>query len=244
MIRAYIGLLGQGKTISMVHDGLAALKKGRRVITNTPFVLRGFKKRLTLKEWWNGTIAVPHDVYPEFAETQKLLHLFKTVEDALFLIDEASIVFSNYSEKLLAGDYIARFAQSRKFGLDLYYTTQAFLHTNGRIRDLTNEVVQCVNHGVSIANFTYLPDAFLNNKMPPFMRKQFLLDQRFLTPWQLKNLYKAYDTLFTIESSATISVQNDTILHKESKFLKEQFGFLSEEPVQEISLSKPRKIYI
>lgn len=210
MIRAYIGAIGQGKTLSMVRYGLKALKQGRRVITNTPFVYRNFKRKRTIKEWFNGTKIFPVNLYPEYVDTITLLKLLVSESNALFLIDEASVVFSNYGRELLKPEFVMRFAQSRHYNIDIQYTSQGFTHVVTRLMDLTNEVVLVSRPSPQLTiNQIYQPEAFLNRKMPPFMRKQFLLDTEFIFAPELKKLYDSYDTLYNITQSATISLDDN-----------------------------------
>jgi len=232
LIRAYVGLMGQGKTLSMVRHALRELKNGRRIITNTPFKYFALEKKPPLFQRLLGKKSTFSDLTPEYVDTKDLLRLLKTEKQALFLIDEASIVFSNYGKELLDGDWVMRFAQIRKMGVEMWYTTQRFQHVHSRLRDLTFEVVSCEKMSPKLfGNFWYHPDAFMNTKMPPAMRQKFILDREFIWPWELKGLFAAYDTEFTVGESATIKHESTTVLQNESKFLFDQF--VSPPPIKE-----------
>lgn len=198
MIRGYIGLLGEGKTLSMINDSVDFLvpkKKeefGRRIITNVPFV---WKHR--------GT-----EYKPIFYEGKQFERALLTEVNALFLIDEASIVFPSYFWNKLSGSYLMRFAQARKYGLDIFFTSQGWNHTIKRLRDLTNIVVKCEKvkvpfYGTIMRNIHYNPDFFMNKIMlSPQMERKYILGRKFITKGRQNKLFKAYDTMFTISASA------------------------------------------
>jgi len=126
MIRAYTGLLGAGKTLSMINDTQPLLAQGLKVFTNTPFSFTHKKVRYL----------------PENLGHRELEKAILTETNAVFCIDEAAIVFPNQFWSKLPADYLFRFAQSRKYGLHFFYTTRRLNHTVKRLRDLTNVVVK------------------------------------------------------------------------------------------------------
>lgn len=197
MIRAYIGLLGQGKTLSMINDASELLAKGRKVFTNVPFHLQ------------DGTQAtyLPGKVFEQ---------ALKSEVNALFLIDEASIVLPSYFWNQLSSDYIIRFAQARKYGLDIFYTSQGYKHTIKRLRDLTNEIVKCTKHNLFgiefIKNVTYDPEYFDYKIISGTdFEKKFILKKKIINQKKLKKLYKMYDTMHLITESTTMGVGLDKI---------------------------------
>jgi len=214
MIRAYVGLLGQGKTLSMINDALPHLYAGRKVFTNTPFKLElieslGLISKIMRKKAGHELLL------PHFMEKgEDFRRALKTETDSLFLIDEASIVFSTYAADLLSGDYVMRFAQSRKFGNDIYYTTQSFTHTHKRLRDLSNEVVRCSYRrlpllGALVGNVAFNPERFLNPKMPSKFEKDFILWKRWIFGEKLKFLYRCYDTSFVVRDSMNLEISSE-----------------------------------
>lgn len=226
MIRAYIGLMGQGKTLSMVRHAVKELEKGRTIVTNTPFFLPQYKKNGLFGLF--GDKKLVNTLKPEYCDTMSMLDRMRKDRNTLFLIDEASIVFSNYGRQLLDGDWIFRFAQVRKEGLELWYTTQRFNHVSSRLRELTFEIIESKKllEGF-FANFHYHPDMFQRN-IPQQMRERYTLDREFIFPWESKKLYELYDTDHMIEASATITHKADTVVSKSNSNFLDKFARLIE----------------
>lgn len=212
MIRAYIGLLGMGKTLSMVNDGVELMEKGKRVISNFPIKWKYKGKEiesisLTGKDFENS---------------------FMLESDALFLIDEASIVLPNYYWNKLPGEFLLKFAQSRKYGLDIFFTSQGYNHTVKRLRDITNEVVRCekrkVFGGDVFVNITYNPEYFEQRIISSLdVEKRYILKRKFIFGGKIRKLYKAYDTMFKVKSSALLDIDVSKIEKEEDE--KEQDAF-------------------
>jgi len=206
MIRGYIGLLGMGKTISMVNDSIDALRKGQKVITNTPFAWR-FERKFN-KENPNYKVLNGKEYYvPTFIDnpTQFKKALFNET-NCLICIDEASILLSSYDWQKMSLDFIMKFAQARKYGLDIFYTSQGFNHTVKRLRDLTNEVVACKKYmpfGFNfITNTTYDPDFFAQRVIAnSTAENKYVLKRKTIYSGRLKKLYSAYDTMFKVGSN-------------------------------------------
>lgn len=198
MIKGYIGLLGEGKTLSMVFDAVEALKQGKRVISNTPI-------HSTIKGKELFAVCLPQHGIEE---------ALKTETNALFCIDEASIVFPSWFWAKLSGDFLIRFAQARKFGLDIFYTSQGYNHTIKRLRDLTNIVTKCSKHTffgqTFFRNLDYDPEYFAYKIINgTSMEKKFILRRRFIYPWQAKQIYKAFDTYALVQASALMGDTKD-----------------------------------
>jgi hypothetical protein len=184
MIKAYVGLLGQGKTISMVNDAIPLLERGYNVVSNVDFTWKV-----------KGKTYKPDFIYNARDFKDRLFNAVNTV----ILVDEASIVWSSYDWEKMRTDLIMKFAQSRKYGLHFFYTSQGFGHTLKRLRDLTNIVVKCERVNVLgfkfIRNLVYNPEFFDFPIAPPLeMEKKFILRRKMLFPGRLRKLYKAYDT--------------------------------------------------
>jgi zona occludens toxin (predicted ATPase) len=199
MIRAYVGRLGEGKTLSMVNDAIEYLKKGRTVYTNVPFHLPLSKNPKDL------------NYQPIYLNTKDLEVAIKTQRGALFCVDEASIVFPSYFWNKLSPDYLIRFAQARKYGMDIFYTSQGFSHTVKRLRDLTNEVVKCKKlsfFGLPVfSNIVYEPEFFdIKILFDSKLEQKYIIRRKTILPIKAKQLFGMFDTLHTITTSSTMGV--------------------------------------
>lgn len=191
MIVAYTGLPGTGKTLNMVRDVLPFLKKRTRVISNTPI-------RLKIKK---------DEVYEaEFIQKSSDFELkLWNEQNCLFVIDEASVFLSNYNWNKLDPAYLMKFAQTRKYHCDIFYTTQRFSHTLKRLRDLTNYVVVCENHipfGIESFQFftarTMNPEYFDQKNYSREWEKRNLIRTQYLFPVKARSVFKAYFTEFIV----------------------------------------------
>lgn len=186
MIYAYVGLPGTGKTLSMIHAIAPRVKAGVRVYTNTPFEIRGSKNQ------------------PIYLPNKELLLMFQKERNATFLIDEGHIVFRAYSWGKIDYSFLDKFGQGRKLNLDLFLTAQRFTHILARLRELTNYVIVCkrvIQKPPVFRNIWYDPEIY--DKKQAFdtpMEKKYILKRAFVLPWEVKKVYKMYDTNFIIES--------------------------------------------
>jgi hypothetical protein len=80
MIRAYIGLPGEGKSLSLVNEGIRLVRLGRRVFTNIEFA--------NAKE---GFFDKNFKRQPFLCTTSELENLLLIEDNADFLIDEGNI---------------------------------------------------------------------------------------------------------------------------------------------------------
>jgi len=196
MIRAYIGLLGAGKTLAMVNDAAdIMIKKKKRVISNVPIKFRNWRK----------------DYEAEFYQGQEFQDQILKAKNTLVLIDEASLVFPSYFWNKIPGEFLMKFAQSRKYAVDIFYTSQGFNHSVKRLRDITNEVVRCEKRkvlGLEVFSIiTYNPEYFEQKIIPSVeIEKRYIIKRRIISPSHAKWLFKIYDTLFIVDSSALIDV--------------------------------------
>lgn len=198
MIRAYIGLLGQGKTLNATYDIMELLRKGARVISNTP---------IQFEEKGNT-------FYAEYVNNGKeFQRKLKTEENCVFFIDEASIFFPSFFWDKLDGTYIMRFAQARKYRTDIFYTSQGYNHTIKRLRDLTNEVVKCTARKLPILSIplyvatTYDPEFFAQRIISsPTVEQRYIIRSRILYPSEYRRVYRAYNTMQRVESSALTNI--------------------------------------
>jgi len=208
MIKAYVGLLGQGKTISMINDAIPLLERGYKIISNVPFSWK-YKKEVLQPDY----MANARDF------KQKLFMAVNTV----ILVDEASIVWSSYDWEKMPVELIMKFAQSRKYGLHFFYTSQGFGHTIKRLRDLTNVVVKCERVDVfgvrMIRNLAYNPEFFDFNMTPPIeMEKKYILRRKIISPFRLQKLYKSYNTYHRVAFN-DLQVGDITDIQEEIKII-------------------------
>lgn len=201
MIKGYVGLLGQGKTLNMVYDLMQLMKRGRHVITNTPIKFHYKGRNYEAEHIGNGK-----------AFTESLI----TRWNATFAIDEASVFLpSNFWSKL-PPEYIMKFAQSRKYGVDFYYTTQGIGHTIKRLRDLTNMIAKCRRHRyLKLPFLPYIYEAEFYD--PAFFRtsittkknaRRFMIFKRKLYPSTYKGIFEAYNTKFVVQDSAMVKMRH------------------------------------
>lgn len=215
MIRAYVGLMGEGKTLSMVNDALRVVRSGRKVFSNVPF--RNLKTGFFDKNFKNQPIIV---------STKELERLIVTQDNALFLVDEANIVFPSYYWKKLSPEYLIRFCQTRKVRVDLFYTSQGFTHTVARLRELTNEVVKCEHRGLFGSHFfintAYDPEKFDKAFSSEFAEKRAIIWQKRIYQRRAKFLFKCFDSYHIIETSTVMGVEKESERYKSFDFSRKE----------------------
>jgi hypothetical protein len=133
-IRAYVGNLGMGKTFNMVADACKRFRAERMQIYSNMTSLR-----------------MPEAVYIAGIEGLPLC------ENGLILLDEASTEMSSRFFHDTGRLILAMLRQSRKNGLDLWYTAQSFDDVDKSLRDLTNEVVLCRRFGSTMLRTKLAP---------------------------------------------------------------------------------------
>lgn len=212
MIRQYIGLLGQGKTLMMVHDAWPYIIRSARdprikIISNQPISIRGINGKDIL------------NIPP--TSGQALIDSFFYDYNTLFMLDEAQLIFPSYEKNAITEDLQARFAYVRKYGNAILYTSQGYNHSHKRLRDLTNEVckVKKIRFGLwkHIAKY-YDPERFDASKALTLdQEEQYIIYRKYIWFWSLGKLYKAYDTFFV--STTTISGDGIKIEFKQPKDL-------------------------
>lgn len=214
MIRAYVGRVGEGKTLSMINDAILSLDKTDvDVFTNVPFINYNRKGTLDKKR------------QPYYCSSLELEKVIVNCSNALIVLDEANIVFPSYFWTKLSVDYIRRFSENRKYKMDLYYTTQMFKHVVTRLRDLTNEVVKCSKNSffglTSFTNICYDPEYFDKLLVSDRIRQQFIIRERKISTLRSKHLFKCYDTYHLIKDStltgSKVNTEKLTLLEEVSE---------------------------
>jgi len=164
MIRGYLGLPGAGKTFSMVNDAWQLFRKNpQQVYTNM------------------AGLRFPEAIYVDGLDG--LLH----VDNGLVLFDEAGVSLSSRYWQSVSRDLLMRFAQVRKNGLDLWWTSQHENRVDTVLREISNEYVRCQRTGRLLSKTTWLPE----DKKAHVARS--------ITPMS-KTVYDLYDTLEVIAS--------------------------------------------
>jgi hypothetical protein len=125
MIRIYIGLLGSGKTLSMVRDMINDKKKGKKIITN---LVTNFESTTLSKEF-----------FKDFSK-DKTGELF----NCTLAIDELHIFLDSRRSTSKRNTAISYFIlQTRKRGVTLRGTSQFFSQVEIRLRNVTDYLTEC-----------------------------------------------------------------------------------------------------
>jgi len=126
MITVYTGLLGGGKTYSMVADAFALYRQAfPQVYTNM------------------ATLRFPESVYVTPADPE----LIGRAHEGLFLLDEAHLTFDSYFWQRIPESALVAFTMFRKRGVRLLMTTQHIEQVAMRLRSLVGEEVRCSRFG-------------------------------------------------------------------------------------------------
>lgn len=230
MIKAYVGDFGSGKTLNMVWDLMNAMKRGVHVISNTP--IEFYEKSLFGK--------IRHykaEFIPNGKEFQKAIAYR---QNCIFGIDEAAVYLPNIYWHKLPPEFIVKFAQTRKYRTDFWYTSQGFGMAVKRLRELTHRVLLC--YGKRVLPLPYINFRIGKRKIKLFGWKRYItkifrpeyfygqpsfkkyercyLGSRSLWPSQVRRVYKAYNTYYVIDASAMMGVkgfEQPTLKEQEEK---------------------------
>lgn len=193
MIKGYTGMFGFGKTLWMVNDVMEQMKKGRRVISNTPISFKDKKQ-----EYKALYVADRHEYM------QRLI----SESNCIFVLDEAGIYLPNNYWDKMPFDLTAKLMQSRKYDTDFYYTVQRFGHTTIKLRDLTNTLTKCFRRrffgfGQIIFYAVEFDPEMVDNKIAfsSPLAKDYIINTRKLYPSKYKKVFPAYDTKFKVVES-------------------------------------------
>ena len=116
-ITAYVGLPGSGKTYLMSVDILDAMR------------------RRTREAWTNYPLVGAH-YFDDFRLVQK-------VSKGIIAADELNALAHAHDWHKLDPKLLTLWTQSRKLGIDFWYTSQGFHMVNNQVRQLTNWVWKC-----------------------------------------------------------------------------------------------------
>lgn len=117
MITAYVGLPGTGKTYGLVLEAIRNIKRSD-VYANFDINIDGVKR-----------------IYG-FSDLLK-------VRQGVVLLDELNLWFPSRLWDKIPPEVLSLWAQSRKRGIDVYYSTQHLDRVDKVIREVTNYVVRC-----------------------------------------------------------------------------------------------------
>jgi len=206
---AYVGLPGQGKTLSMINDLEVLLKQGYKIMTNVPFFFPADKydgKSLNNPNYNYWPDLDQYGFRPIFLDMNYFGKALRTERNVVFAIDEASVVLSNHFWQSMDFGIIHRLAQQRKQGVHIYYTSQRLKHTLSRLREFTTVVVEVEKHSIFGLNYffniQYDPE-FYNHTISKGTDKErsYVMGRKIITPQRAKALYKAYNTNFEVDGT-------------------------------------------
>lgn len=181
MVEGFVGLPGSAKTYSLVVKGLEALSKNRPVYAN--FSLQGaiyFQKISDILQVRNGVI----------------------------LIDEINLSFPSRMWNKVPGWVLYYWSQTRKFGLDIYYTSQSLKRVDTVIREVSNYTWVCkkLPFGFYMRS-KFVPEELESAKRLVLDRKFFRLD---------KSVYTKYNTFEILEISESYLTNDKTNFNQTS----------------------------
>jgi len=166
MIIAYTGLPGSGKTYLMSKHILDACK------------------RRTREAWTNYPLVGAH-YYDDF-------RLVMEVRKGIIGADELNALAHAHDWQKLDPRLLSLWTQSRKLGIDFWYTTQGFHMVNSQIRQITNFVWRCspIGFGWHRAELFEASDVERERRRAKIYRTTYFR----IT----KDLYAKYNTMFRI----------------------------------------------
>jgi len=166
-ITAYVGLPGSGKTYLMSIDILEAMH------------------RRTREAWTNYPLVGAH-YFDDFRLVQK-------VSKGIIAADELNALAHAHDWHNLDPKLLSMWTQSRKLGIDFWYTTQGFHMVNNQIRQLTNWVWKCraIVGGLHIAQKYDACDVERDRRRAKVYGQRYFIIR---PKW-----YEKYDTLFRIK---------------------------------------------
>jgi hypothetical protein len=207
MIKGFTGLTGSGKTLSMVMAGCRHYKDTKRPIYSNfkmgVFEYEGegmFARKVKDKD------GKPVIKWAEVLRSDDFIDKLMVTKTGLFLVDEAGFVFNNRKWRTLPFELVARFQQSRKLGVDIFYTTQNIMRVDMTLRELTHVQIMCEMDTLPFASnhWRLRNEAYFNpiiGKDSESNRRLYEAYREWWFWWQFKRFYPLYDTLEIVEYS-------------------------------------------
>lgn len=172
MITGYVGRPGKGKTLLMTWDLRKAMARGRKVYANYP-ILGG--------RYW-------HDLEQVYG-----------VRNGVIGMDEAGSIVNSRKWEKLPEDVVRQWQQSRKLGLDLFFTAQAFTGVDKILRGITNLVWVCQGGLLGIHYADCYPAELAERiQTMPELTKEQVKGWRIARRWYMPAFMKSaneYDTM-------------------------------------------------
>jgi len=167
MVEGIVGLPGSGKTYLLAKIGIEDIKKGKEVYAN--FHLEGARYFSRL---------------PQVIDIIKYKLVNKQPVKMTILIDEINLSFPSRMWQKIPGWVLYFWSQTRKFGLDIYYTSQSLARVDKVIREISNFVwvVKPLPFGIFMAS-KILPEEYDKTKKDIYERKFFLLEKKYFSKY-------------------------------------------------------------
>lgn len=167
MVRAYVGLLGSGKTSGMITEAVTQFRHTCRQVYSDMSSLR-----------------FPGAVFLHPTDTEAIA----AIDNGLVLMDEAGLVMSSAFWKDMSREVLEGLTMLRHNGLDLYYSTPSIDRVYKVLREITSEVIYCQRLGPFSLQTTYDPADLKKPKGLPAIR---LFNPR---AWALFDTHEDYRT--------------------------------------------------
>jgi len=211
MIKAFCGRVGSGKTLSMVYEVLPWVKRGFKVVSNTPISATVYKFNNIFDIWKKKRFIDSYINAPTMVSSlEEYFYHFQHDTNTIFVLDEASVWLSNYRWDQVPDATYNRFFQNRKYNIHLLYTTQYFTFVAKKLRQMTEVSAECsapIRHRpdpnipyhkgdpILVRNVMYNPLYYEQKVFSMEMEKKFIEGRRFIFGDGLKEIYGAYDTM-------------------------------------------------
>ena len=198
MIRAYVGLQGSGKTLSMVRDATYIMDKKLRVVSNVPFHTKKFSAiHLEGKAFFEDLL------HPQAINT-------------LYVIDEGGVVFGKYSWKEISTGVQHHIIMHRKFGQHIFFGTPSYQDVAVQLRTYVAQAVACKKVKFPLISFTnifYNPVYFEFKKqdLTPALERQYVIKRRFISTTEAHRLYKLYDTKYIVDATFLSKIKKQQV---------------------------------
>jgi len=187
MITAYVGLPGTGKTYGLVLEAIRGIRNKRNVYSNFDINLEGV---IRIKGF------------------SDLIH----IRDGLVILDELNLWFPSRLWQSIPPEVLSLWAQSRKRGIELIYSTQHLDRVDKVVREVTNFVIRCNTisiFGLQLFMYsTFQPEDWDKEKRRSLGRRIVRFRQSIA---DLYDTYQIIDDIATILQREATQQQKSTI---------------------------------